>query len=223
MLEFILDGGYMMYPLMACSILALAVILDRMRAFRLADGDASALREQVLSCLQRKNFDEAASACSAQPGPVAAVLLVGIKKYRRLVELGKSSTEIEISVNKSMEDYAPHVLEALERRLNVLILVASVSPLLGMTGTVTGMIRSFKTMSALSGLDAGAVAGGISEALITTAAGLLIAIPSLVFYNFYYKKVDRFVLRIEESAAELIDFITLGGSGGGDAAKPSSE
>jgi biopolymer transport protein ExbB len=210
MLEYILDGGSMMYPLLACSIVGLAVILDRMRAFRLAEGDTSALREEVLRALAEKDFARAEKACAQRRGPVAAVLLVGINKYRRLVELGKSETEIEVSVNKSMEDYAPHVMEALERRLNLLILVASIAPLLGMTGTVTGMIRSFNSMAGASGLEGGAVAAGISEALITTAAGLLIAIPCVVFYNFYSKRVDRFVLAIEESAAELIDFITLG-------------
>lgn len=210
MLEYILDGGTMMLPLLACSIIGLAVILDRMRAFRLAEGDTSALREEVLRALAEKDFERAEKACGQQPGPVAAVLLVGINKYRRLVELGKSETEIEVSVNKSMEDYAPHVMEALERRLNLLILIASIAPLLGMTGTVTGMIRSFNSMAGAAGLEGGAVAAGISEALITTAAGLLVAIPCVVFYNFYSKRVDRFVLAIEESAAELIDFITLG-------------
>ncbi len=212
MLQFILQGGYMMYPLVILSVLAVAIILDRTRAFRLAETDTVQLRTQIIDALQKGDYDRSAEICRRHKGPVAAVLLVGINKYRRLVSRGKSVTEIEVNVNKTMEDYAPHVVEALEKRLNLLVLVASLSPLLGMTGTVTGMIKSFSSM-ANAGVNAGAVAGGISEALITTAAGLLIAMPSVIFYNIYSKKVDRFVLNIEESAAELIDFITLGDAG----------
>jgi len=106
-----------------------------------------------------------------------------------------------------MADYAPHVIESLEKRMNLLTMIGMVSPLLGMTGTVTGMIASFETMS--SGLDAGAVSAGISEALVTTAAGLIVAIPAVVAYNIFAKKVDRFILEIEESSTDLIDYITL--------------
>jgi biopolymer transport protein ExbB len=209
MLQYILDGGLIMIPLMGLSVLALAVIIDRLRAFRLASVDTTTLREKVIECLEEGRLDDAGKACEEFAGPVAAVLLVGINKYRKLVSLGRAAVEIESNVTKTMADYAPHVIEALEKRLNLLVLTASVSPLLGMTGTVTGMIRSFNSMAAAGGLDAGAVAAGISEALITTAAGLLIAIPAVVFHAVLAKKIDRYVLAIEESAQELIDFITL--------------
>ncbi len=211
MLQYILDGGLLMYPLVFLSILALAVIIDRYRAFRLAEVDTDTLRERVIDGLQRKDFDGAAKACEEFKGPVAAVLLVGINKYRRLVGAGRNIGDIETNVTKTMTDYAPHVIEALEKRIYLLVLTASVAPLLGMCGTVTGMIRSFNSM-AEAGLDSGGVALGIAEALITTAAGLLIAIPAAFFYNIFSKRVDRFVLAIEESANELMDFITLGQS-----------
>ncbi|MHC4885214.1 MAG: MotA/TolQ/ExbB proton channel family protein, partial [Planctomycetota bacterium] len=147
-------------------------------------------------------------ACEKSKGPVAAVLLTGLYKYRQLAMRGRGMTEIEANVNKTMGDYAPHVIEALEKRLNLLSMVAAVSPLLGMTGTVTGMIGAFQQMAS-AGVDAGGVAGGISEALITTAAGLLIAIPAVVAYSVFSKKIDRYVLDIEETATSLIDFITL--------------
>src|SRR5690606_27988171 len=123
---------------------------------------------------------QAEKLCQERKGPVAAVLLVGIHKYKLLKGLGKSATEIEANVNKTMEDYSPHVVEALSQRLNLLVLVASLSPLLGMTGTVTGMIKSFSVMAS-AGVDAGAVGAGIAEALVTTAAGLIIAMPSVIF------------------------------------------
>ena len=208
MLEYIIDGGWIMFPLVALSVLALAVIIDRVRAYRVASVDSDSLRDSVLDLLQQGRVDEAIAACERFKGPVAAVLLVGLHKYRRLKDRGRMPSEIEGNVNQTMSDYAPHVVEALEKRLNLLTLIAAVSPLLGMAGTVVGMIKAF-TVMAKQGLDANAVAGGISEALITTAAGLLIAIPAVVAHNIFSRKVERYVLDIEESATELIDFITL--------------
>jgi len=208
MLDLIILGKYMMIPLLLCSFVGLAVILDRIRAFRLAQRDTTGLRERVIECLQRGHADEAIQACRKFGGPVAAVLLVGITRYQKLQQLGKSLTEIEGNVTKTMSDYAPHVIEALQQRVNYLILVASVSPLLGMTGTVTGMIAAFSRMAA-EGVGGEAVAAGISEALITTATGLLIAIPAVIAYNLFIRKIDQYVLEIEETATELIDFITL--------------
>ena len=102
------------------------------------------------------------------------------------------------------------MVEVLEKRLNLLTLVASISPLLGMTGTVTGMIAAFGAMREAGGLQGGAVAGGIAEALVTTAAGLLIAIPAVVAATVFSKKVDRQVLEIEEATTEVVNMITLG-------------
>ena len=209
MLEYLINGGFIMVPLLALSILALAVIIDRVRAYRVASADSDSLREKVIEHLQGNRVDAAIGECQAFKGPVAAVLLVGLHKYKKLRELSRSGGEVEGNVTRTMNDYAPHVIEALEKRLNFLTLIASVSPLLGMAGTVTGMIKSFDVMASIGGLDAGMVAGGISEALITTAAGLLIAIPAVVAYNLFSRQVERFVLEVEESATELIDFITL--------------
>ena len=119
----------------------------------------------------------------------------------------KRPEEIEIAVSKTMEDFAPKAMHGLEKRLNVLVLIASISPLLGMTGTVTGMIRSFDVMASSAGLEPGAVAGGIAEALITTAAGLLIAAPGVVAYNIFVRKVEEYTMAIEGSIAELMEAI----------------
>ncbi len=208
MLGYILKGGYIMFPLMFLSILGAAIIIERLRVFRLAQTDTFALRQDVNRQLEQGRLNEAVSACQRYAGPVAAVLMVGLDKYRRLLVHGRSLAEIETSVSKTMEDYAPRAMEPLEKRVNILALIASISPLLGMTGTVTGMISAFNEM-VYSGVDAGGVAGGISEALVTTATGLLIAIPSLVAYNIFSKKVDRFTLDMEESTTDLLDFIAL--------------
>ncbi len=210
MLEHLLKGGYLIWPLFFLSILSLAIIIDRLRAFRLAEEiESDGLFKLIVDYLEKDNLETAIRVCQEAKGPVAAVMLVGLYKYQMLVERGKSDAEIEEYLDKTMSEYAPHVLEGLEKRLNLLLMIASVSPLLGMTGTVTGMITSFDVMKGLGGLDAGAVAGGISEALITTATGLIIAIPAVVFYYVFSKKVDALRLEIEEKANDLVEYITL--------------
>jgi len=206
MLEHIIDGGTIMVPLVLLSILAFAVIIDRMRAFKVAEQDVQSLRKAVTDHLYSGNVDDSIEACEGSSGPVAAVMMVGLQKFRKLLKLNKPMNEIETSVNKAMGDYAPHVVETLEKRMNLLTMIAAVAPLLGMTGTVTGMISSFDSMAS-AGMDAAAVSGGISEALVTTAAGLIVAIPAVVAYNIFVKRVDRIVLDIEESATEIVDLI----------------
>jgi len=211
MLQYLIDGSWLMLPLVGCSVIAIAVIIDRIRAFRMAESDTFEMRQAVSGLLEKHKVDEAISECRTFRGPVAAVMLAGLDKLRRLAALGRTNTEIEISVSKTMEDYAPHVLEPLEKRLNLLSLVGMISPLLGMTGTVTGMIRSFSVLAEAGAQGGGssAVAGGISEALITTAAGLLIALPALVAHNLLVRRMDKFTLEIEEAVTDLNDYISL--------------
>jgi biopolymer transport protein ExbB len=208
MLQHILDGGFIMLPLALLSVWCFAIIIDRMRAFKAAEEvDTVNLRETVVEYLSEGDVDGSIKYCEAQEGPVAALLLVGLAKFRRLLNRGKSMVEMEVSVNKAMEDYAPHIVSSLEKRLNILAMIAGVAPLLGMTGTVTGMIASFSTMA--SGLDAGKVSVGISEALVTTAAGLIVAIPAVVAYNVFSKKIEKMVLEMEEHSTELLDKLIL--------------
>jgi biopolymer transport protein ExbB len=207
MLKNILEGGPMMVPILILSILAIAVIIDRIRVFRLTAKNPSRLLNGIIAQLEKGHTDKAIELCREEKGPIAAVLVTGLTRFDRLMRAGKNMAEIEVGVNKSISDYSQHVIEALEKRLNLLTMIASVSPLLGMTGTVTGMISSFGSMS--SGLDASQVSTGISEALVTTAAGLIVAIPAVIAYNIFTKKVDHVVLEIEQTATQLIDYITL--------------
>jgi len=209
MLRYLVEGSWLMMPLLLCSVIGIAVIIDRIRAFRLAESDAFEMRRKIAGLLDKHMTDEAIKECRRHRGPVAAVMLAGLDKLRRLAALGRSNTEIEISVSKTMEDYAPHVLEPLEKRLNLLALIGMISPLLGMTGTVTGMIRSFTEIAQAGGSQTEAAASGIAEALITTAAGLLIALPALVAHNLLLRRVDKFTLEIEEAVIELNDYVSL--------------
>ena len=207
MLKHILDGGPLMVPILILSILAIAVIIDRIRVFRLTAKNPSRLLNGIIAELEKGKAEQALELCRQEKGPIAAVLLTGLTRFQRLRRAGKTMAEVEAGVNKSIGDYSQHVIESLEKRLNLLTMVAAVAPLLGMTGTVTGMINSFGSMS--SGLDASEVSTGISEALVTTAAGLIVAIPAVIAYNIFAKKVDHVVLEIEQTATELIDYITL--------------
>lgn len=207
MLGFLLDGGWMMLPLLACSIAVVALMIDRIRAFRAANIDVEALRKDVRSKIMSGDVDGAIKTCEASTGPVAATLLIGLQRYARMKSRGKTPEEMEMAVSKTMEDYAPKALHGLENRLGAMVLIASISPLLGMTGTVTGMIRSFSVMAEAAGLDPGAVAGGISEALITTAAGLLIAIPAVVVYNIFTRRLDEYTMTIENGIADVVEAV----------------
>ena len=207
MLGFVLDGGWMMLPLIICSIVGLAVMIDRARAFRAAGTGFEELRKRVKSLLQANKLADAIEQCDRSEGPVAATLLNGLLRYKRMKERNMPVAEIEATVSKTMEEYAPKALQGLERRLNILVLIASISPLIGMVGTVTGMMRSFGTMSETAGLEPGAVAGGIAEALITTAAGLLVAIPCVVANNYFGRRVDDYTSSIESGIADVVEII----------------
>ncbi len=205
MLEILLDGGWMMLPLLLCSIAVVAIIIDRARAFRAAAVDFNGLRKNVRDLLFAGKTGEAIDACAASSGPVAATLLVGLQRYERMKAKGRSLQDMETTVTKTMEDYAPKAINGLEKRLNALILISGISPLIGMTGTVTGMISSFDAMAASAGLDPGAVAGGISEALITTAAGLIIAIPAVIAYNVFVRRIEDYTMAIESGITDVAE------------------
>ncbi|MCC5848398.1 MAG: MotA/TolQ/ExbB proton channel family protein [Verrucomicrobia bacterium] len=208
MLTYILDGGPIMWPLMILSILTFAIIIDRVRAFRAAGSDFDDLRREVNENLLDEKIDEAITRVEAADGPVAACLLVGLQRYRKMRERKREPEEIETAVSKMMEDFAPKAISGLEKRLNLLVLIASVSPLLGMTGTVTGMIKSFDKMAEAAGLDPAAVSSGIAEALITTATGLIVAIPAVVAYNLFSRRVEEYNIAIEECVTDVVTAIS---------------
>jgi len=198
----------MMLPLTICSIIWVAILIDRIRAFRVAGTAHEELRKGINDALDAKDVDKAISLCEESAGPVAATFLTGLSKYRRMKEHNKSSAEMAVTVSKAMEEYAPKALQGLENRLGYLVLIAGISPLVGMVGTVTGMIRSFSVMVEAAGLDPGAVAGGISEALITTAAGLLVAVPCVVVYHVFQRRLEDYTRSIEMGVADISEFIS---------------
>ena len=209
MLQYIFDGKSMMYPIVLLFVIGLAVIIDRALAFRAAARNNKELTDGVIDALSRNDVEGAADLCTKIGGPVAAVLLVGVQKFGKLVDTDRTVAEMSAIVKTSMEDFAPQIIGTLDRNIGILPMVAGLSPLLGMTGTVTGMISSFDSMATQTNLEATAVSGGISEALITTAAGLLVAMPAVISYNIYSKMVDGYVGEIDKACTSLVDFIAL--------------
>jgi biopolymer transport protein ExbB len=216
MLERLILGGFMMIPLMACSVIMLAVLIERGRAFWINSRvDVRSLRAQVTGMLDEGRLSEAMNVCGSTPGPVSAVLLAGLQAYQRSLTRRLPPETQRLIVEKAMADYAPQAINACELRLNWLATISNVAPLFGMTGTVTGMIKSFGSLSGAGSLDAGVVGAGISEALVATASGLIIALLSLIPYNGFMNRVTQINLEIGEAAADLVQTITILGDASG--------
>lgn len=211
MLETIIKGRFMMIPLMLCSVIALAVIIDRAVAFFLNNKlDTRALRAQLLRHLRRGEIKEAGLLCVSTPGPVAAVLLAGLQAFNKLDN--PTPENLRLSVGEAMEDHSLHSMSAVEKRLWILSTIANAAPLFGMSGTVLGMISSFEVLGESS--DPQVIGVGISEALITTAAGLLIALMAVIPFSFFTSQAEEIELEVEEASSEMIDFlVTESGTG----------
>jgi len=206
MLEILVQGRWFMIPLLACSVLATAVLIDRALAFWANRKiDTRSLRANVLELLARDRVADAAVLCANTPGPISAVLLKGLQSYAKHKELGASSEAITNIMEKAMDDFALHAMSAVEKRLGILSTIGNAAPLLGMAGTVTGMIFSFAELR--QGTDSAGVALGISEALITTATGLIIALYAVIPYHIFTSSAGQIDLEIEEAVSELLDFV----------------
>ena len=209
MLKHILDGGPLMIPLFICSVVSFAVVFDRIMAFRAnRTVDTRSLTAKVMARLREGDTAGAIALCEAARGPIASVLLVGLRSYRQLREKGESAETTRMVVGEAMMDYSGQAMGLVNKRLDVLTTIGTAAPLLGMTGTVTGMILSFKGLMDQAGVGTGGeVAKGIAEALVTTAAGLIIALLAVIPQSVYNRWSDEIELEIEESTSEFVEFI----------------
>jgi len=198
LIELYWTGGVFMHPILLCSIVGLAIILERLTFFAKARTDTGRLMTELLHALQDQGFDAALRMLHGKRGPIAAVLHSGLARAKR----GPEAVEKAIATAASIET------AQLERGLIWLQTVANVAPLLGFLGTVSGMIHAFEAIAAAEEVSAKLVATGIYEALITTAAGLIVAIPVQTAHNYFVSRIDKFVIEVEESGAELIDALT---------------
>lgn len=199
MLELIVLGGPVMVPLLISSVLALAISLERIWYFYRTRVDSDDLMEEIKLALQQGKVLEAVQIAKRTPGQVAAVLAAGIAYHDRSRE----------EVKERLEEVGREELFNMERRLGTLETITTIAPLLGLLGTVTGIIRTFQVLGSSGGFvqSPAEISAGIAEALLTTAAGLVVAIPTLAVHNWIVNTIDRRVADMNRRAGELLDVL----------------
>ena len=192
----------MMYLIILSSILAFGVVIERVYNLYKARIDADKFMDAVTAVLKRNKIIESIEMCNNTPGPIAHIVKAGILKHDR------SKPEIK----EAVEEAAQLEIPRLEKHLPILATIAHIAPLLGLLGTVTGMIKSFQVIQlkalALTPVNPGDLAGGIWEALLATVAGLAVAIPTYVAYNYLTSQVDNLVYDMEKSATDLVNLLS---------------
>lgn len=197
MFELLKAGGIIMVPIVACSILALAIILERFWTLRNSRVAPERTIDELWRWIKKKELNNRKLKALQASSPMGRVLASGLMNARHGREIMKESIEHEAS----------QVIHELERFLNPLGIVATVTPLLGLLGTVIGMIKVFAEIQLAGVGNAGNLAGGISEALITTAAGLSVAIPALICHRYFLRRVDDMVVNMEQEAIKLVEVV----------------
>jgi len=198
------DGGFMMYPLVLCSLVALGVMLAKVWTLFIAHRDSRRLLGEIEEMTTGGRLQEAIDIAERTRGPVAAILLAGLRRVQEREAGGRGSSK---DIQKAISTTGVIELDFLERGLTVLATIANVAPMLGFLGTVIGMILAFQAIEIAGQVDPGLVASGIKVALITTAAGLTIAIPVNVGYNYFVTRIDRLIQDMEEGAQKVVDLI----------------
>jgi biopolymer transport protein ExbB len=194
MWEIIQAGGPVMWPIIACSIGAAAIILERLWTLQEKRVIPRELTDKVWKLVETRTLNDRHITALEHNSPLGRVLAAGLQNRDRGREIMK----------EVVEDTGRHVVHELERFLNTLGTIAAITPLLGLLGTVTGMISAFEAITAQGVGDARVLSGGIGEALITTAAGLIVAIPALIGYRYLRGQVDALVVEMEKQAIKLV-------------------
>ena len=197
MLELLVAGGWLMVLIVLSSIVALAICIERFYTLNQRKIAPPHLLATVWKQLKRGELDTEKLKDLKQSSPLGRILAAG---------LGNAYHGRDV-MKESIQEAASHVVHDLERYLNTLGTIAAVTPLLGLLGTVLGMIKVFAEITSAGVGNPGVLAGGISEALITTAAGMSVAIPSLIFYRYFRPRVDTIVVEIEREAIKMVDVI----------------
>ena len=197
MYELFLKGGILMYPIALCSIIAVGIFLERLWVLRRGRVLPRDFLVEVEDLVMRRKRPEAISLCKRNNSSIAHVIRVGIENYGKKREV----------IKEKIEEVGRREAASLERYINVIGTIAGISPLLGLLGTVSGMIKSFNIISLQGVADPASLAGGISEALITTAAGLVVAIPTFVIYRYLSNKADSLILEMEENSIRMVDLV----------------
>jgi biopolymer transport protein ExbB len=195
MVDILDKGGIILWIILLLSLVAAVIIIERLIYFRKIRTDEEKMINRLRSTLEKGHFDEALAICENNPSPIANLMKVGIDHRRYPADVIKSS----------IMDAANLEVPMLEKHLPGLGTITYIAPLLGLLGTVTGNIKAFGVLGKLGAVgDPALLAKGIAEALVTTAAGLIVAIPAIIFYNYLVSKVNRMILRMENRVNELV-------------------
>lgn len=192
------DGGFMMYPLILCSLIGLGVILAKAWTLHVAMAGTKRVQAAIKDATRQGGVDAAIEVAEQTPGPTAAILLVGLRLLKRVL-LVEGELEQAVATTGTLE------VSFLERGLVILATIANVAPLMGFLGTVAGMILAFGAIEQAGAVEPTLVAGGIKVALLTTAAGLIIAIPVNVAYNYFVTRIDQLIVSMEQGSQTIID------------------
>lgn len=187
-----------MIPIFICGVLTLAIIIERLIFLKNSQIDSEKFIEEIEELLKKRKIKEAIEKCENYSKPVPNIIKAGLLKLDRTRE----------EIKEAIDDTANHQIPELEKYLGILATIATVAPLLGLLGTVTGMVKAFMVIEMRGGLvNPGELARGIWEALITTVGGLVVAIPAYLSYNYFVTRVNNLILEMEKSATRLIDII----------------
>ncbi len=208
MWQIVTAGGWLMLPIIACSVIALAIIAERLHMLRENRVLPTNLVADVWRLASTKQLTEDKVREYQQSSPLGRVIAAGLLNRHKDRD----------AMKESIEEVGGQVAHDLERYLNALGTIAAITPLLGLLGTVIGMIKVFTTITTVGVGNPAQLAGGISQALITTAGGLMVAIPSLIFYRYFRGKVDGLVMGMEKESLKLVDVLQKRQSRGSKAA-----
>ena len=197
MLEIVQSGGWLMVPILLCSIVAAAICVERLWTLQRSRIVPKNLLSQIWSAVKTEDLDAQKLRELRANSPLGQVLAAGVANTKRGREVMK----------EAMEEAASQVSPDMERYLTSLGIIASISPLLGLLGTVVGMIKVFTALMLEGAGNANVLAGGISQALITTAAGLSVAIPALMFHRFFLRRIDELMVTMEQEAGKLVEIL----------------
>ena len=197
-LDMFFKGGFVMYLILLCSVVAAYITIERMLTLRKAQLDVGQFMMKLKSIFHQGDLAAVAGFCSQKDAPIANIIARGLTKHDQGDE----------KVREAVENAGKEEVYHLEKRLSILASIAGIAPMLGFLGTVTGMISAFQRIEILAGsVNPGDLAGGIWEALITTAFGLMVGIPAYAVYNYFVTRVARFVHEMEVTTTEFLDLI----------------
>lgn len=205
MWQIIQKGGILMWPIYVCSVLSIAIIIERFIYYVQIRANVPGLLKEIMDLVRRNRVKEAIERCETESKPVVNILKAALMNYDKPKE----------QIQESIEEVSLYEVPKLEKNLAPLATIAHISPLLGLLGTVYGMVKTFYTIEITtrtnpSTVNPSLLAGGIWEALLTTVLGLTVAIIAFVAYNYFVHKVNFLVLEMERAATELMNFLTQG-------------